>query len=339
MADAAFPELQELERLVEVGQDWLETRRLGEVESLGRRFPLLCLCLGTGRRRCPAVGFFGGIHGLERIGSRVVLAFLAGLLARLPWDALLRRQLDNLRLVFMPLVNPGGMWAATRCNPRGVDLMRNAPVDSREHPLPFLGGQRLSARLPWYRGRPEDGMEVESQALCRVVEEELLTRRFSIALDCHSGFGLMDRIWFPHAHTVAPMARLAEVYALNELFEHSYPSHCYLFEPQSRNYLAHGDLWDYLCLGAGQERVFLPLTLEMGSWAWVRKSPRQLFSREGLFNPGPPHRLKRTLRRHLLWLDFLSRAASSHRDWLPRGSARDEHQGAALARWYGAGQP
>ena len=334
MADVAFPEQQELERLVEAGGEWLETRSLGEVESGGRRFPLLCLSLGTRRRRCPAVGFFGGIHGLERIGTRVVLAFLAGLLARLPWDGLLRQQLENLRLVFMPLVNPGGMWAASRSNPQGVDLMRNAPVDSRERPLPFLGGQRLSARLPWFRGRPEGGMELESAALCRVVEEELLTRRFSIALDCHSGFGLMDRIWFPYAHTVAPMGRLAEVYALNELFERSYPSHCYLFEPQSHNYLTHGDLWDYLSLRAQSQHVFLPLTLEMGSWAWVRKSPLQLFSREGLFNPGPPHRLKRTLRRHLLWLDFLARAASSHRGWLPRGVEREARQGAALARWY-----
>ena len=310
---------------------------MGEVVSHGRRFPLLVLALGSHRMNRPAVGFFGGIHGLERIGTGILLDFLGGLISRLSWDEGLKRQLESVRLVFMPLVNPAGMWQASRCNPGGVDLMRNAPLESTERPLPLVGGQRISRRLPWYRGQPEKGMEAESAALCRVVQEELLPRRFSMALDCHSGFGLADRIWFPHAHTVAPMHRLAEVHALHELFEHNYPNHCYVFEPQSRQYLAHGDLWDYLSLQAPAGQVFLPFTLEMGSWAWVRKNPWQIFSRTGLFNPGPPHRLRRTLRRHLPWLEFLARAACSHRHWLPRGEEQMWRREAALDRWYRTG--
>jgi guanylate kinase len=134
--------------------------------------------------------------------------------------------------------------------------------------------------------------EAESQAVCRVVEEELLTRDFSLALDCHSGFGVNDRIWFPYAHTSTPIQHLAEIYALKNIFEGTYRSHRYLFEPQSRQYLAHGDLWDHLYLQAcaRPERIFLPLTLEMGSWLWVKKNPRQLFSRHGIFNPLIEHR-------------------------------------------------
>ena len=68
--------------------------------------------------------------------------------------------------------------------------------------------------------------------------------------------------------------------------------HRYVIEPQSRQYLAHGDLWDHLYLRSRErpERVFLPLTLEMGSWIWVKKNPRQLFSRQGIFNPLVQHR-------------------------------------------------
>lgn len=72
----------------------------------------------------------------------------------------------------------------------------------------------------------------------------------------------------------------------------------------------------------------------MGSWRWVKKSPMQLFSRLGIFNPLPPHRLQRVLRSHLVWLDFLSRVGCAWRDWLPAGSERSRHHQAALTHWY-----
>ncbi len=329
-----LPELVELERLIDDGRPDLEVRTLCHVTAGDAQFPVYGLALGNPDPALPAAAVFGGVHGLERIGSQVVLVFLRGLLARLQWDSLMHRQLETLRLVFVPIVNPGGMWQSTRCNPNGVDLMRNAPVEARER-VPFpLGGQRLSARLPWYRGRLGAPMEPEAQALCRLVEEELLPRPFSIALDCHSGFGVRDRIWFPFAHTVAPIHHLPEVHALMQLFEQTYPHHNYVFEPQSRQYLAHGDLWDHLYLRAADGAPFLPLTLEMGSWLWVKKSPRQLLTRRGMFNPLPLHRLQRVLRRHLLWLDFLTRAACGYGRWLPRDGERMRHHEAAVERWY-----
>ena len=75
-------------------------------------------------------------------------------------------------------------------------------------------------------------MQAESTALCAVVEEELMGRPFALAIDCHSGFGLRDRLWFPHAHTARPMQHLAEVHALAAIFDRSHPHHRYLMEPQ-----------------------------------------------------------------------------------------------------------
>lgn len=334
-----LPELIELNRLLDDAPGALSARVPHTVEIDGVALPIHVLTLGNPDPAMPGIGYFAGVHGLERIGTRILLVFLRGLLSRLKWDPLMQRQLEMLRMVFVPLANPGGMWRDTRSNPAGVDLMRNAPLDALERVPSLLGGQRFSARLPWYRGPAVGPMQPESLLLEKVVHEELSQRRFSLALDCHSGFGARDRIWFPYAHTAAPFPNLPEVHALKELFERTYPTHNYVIEPQSRQYLAHGDLWDHFYLGAraraGGERVFLPLTLEMGSWLWVKKNPRQFFSLQGLFNPRPGHRQHRILRRHLLWLDFLARAACGWENWLPRGEVRLRHKKQAMAEWYG----
>ena len=333
-----LPELLELRQLAEQAGPHLTQRLLCEAAAGERRFPVQAFVLGSSRPDAPAVGFFGGVHGLERIGAEVAIAYLRSLVMRLGWDDTLHRQLERVRLVFMPLVNPGGLWLGTRANGNGVDLMRNAPVESAERVPYLIGGQRISARLPWYRGCHGAPMECESAALCALVESELLGRPFSIAVDCHSGFGLSDRIWFPYAHTARPIAHLAEMHALCEIHDHSLLHHRYVLEPQSRQYRAHGDLWDYLYLAAcrrSDASVFLPVTLEMGSWLWVKKNPRQLFSRFGIFNPVVAHRQQRVLRTHIGWLDFIVRAASSHERWLPAGAQRARHHADALTRWYG----
>jgi len=333
---SSLTELLELERLAEQGAPHLERRQLCEIEVAGRRLPVLALSLGNPSPAVPAIGFFGGVHGLERIGAELVMAYLASLVSRLRWDESLHRQLESLRMVFMPLVNPGGLWRGTRANPQGVDLMRNAPVEAGAG-APFLvGGQRLSASLPWYRGPAGVPMQAESQALCALVQQELLSHRFAISVDCHSGFGFNDRIWFPFAHTAQPIEHLPEVHALAEILDQTHAQHRYVFEPQSRQYLAHGDLWDHLYLQACARpgAMLLPLTLEMGSWLWVKKNPRQLFSRLGLFNPLLGHRQQRVLRRHMGWLDFVARAAGSAGRWLPQEEQRAGQRERALTRWY-----
>jgi len=339
MDRALIPELEALEQILELGHRHLEVSTVpsaaaGQTASL----PVYQIALGNPSPAVPAAAFFAGVHGLERIGSRVVLAFLSSLVTRLAWDTTLHAQLEAVRLVFMPVVNPGGMLRGSRANPNGVDLMRNAPVEALD-PVPFLvGGQRISAGLPWYRGRRGDALEPESAALCELAERELHARPFSLALDCHSGFGMQDRLWFPYAHKRAPIPHLAQLHALHEIFQQSNTNHPYVFEPQSRQYLTHGDLWDYLYLRAAerQDRIFLPLTLEMGSWLWVRKNPRQLFSLRGLFNPLIAHREQRVLRRHLPLLDFVMRAAAGWNRWLPQGDDVERHRRHAMARWYAA---
>ncbi len=331
-----LPELTELWQLAQLGQPWLRTRTLCEVAVGGHQLPVPVLTLGSERPDAPVAAFFGGVHGLERIGSQVVLAYLRSLVMRLAWDESLHRQLEAVRLVFVPVVNPGGMWLGTRANPNGVDLMRNAPVDARERVAPLVGGHRISSALPWYRGKRGAAPEVECAALCEVVERELLGRPFALALDCHSGFGLNDRLWFPWAGSRQPIEHLPEVHALGQILDSSLLHHRYLLEPQCRQYLTHGDLWDHLYQRAGERGTgtFLPLTLEMGSWLWVKKNPRQLLSRCGIFNPVQSHRQQRVLRRHLSGLDFITRAAASWTHWVPRDAARQQHREQALARWY-----
>jgi len=332
-----LPELDQLERVIAAAGAGLDVEVACTVMHEQRPLPVYALALGNRSPDVPAVGFIGGVHGLERIGSRVVIAWLESLVMRLRWDEALHGMLQQVRLVFVPLVNPAGMARGTRANAQGVDLMRNAPVDALD-PVPFLvGGQRISPGLPWYRGRRDAAMEAESAALCAVVERELQARPFSLALDCHSGFGMRDRLWFPYAHVRTPIRHLAELHALHEAFSESHVHHPYVFEPQSRQYLAHGDLWDHLYRQACAQgdRLFLPLTLEMGSWLWVKKNPRQLFSRGGIFNPLIEHREQRVLRRHVPLLEFAVRAAIGWHRWVPRGAERDRHHRLALTRWYG----
>ncbi|MGQ0709907.1 MAG: M14 family zinc carboxypeptidase [Rhodoferax sp.] len=333
-----LPELDTLERVLELGGAQLQTRVVHWVElRAGLRLPVYAIALGNPSASVPVAGFFGGVHGLERIGAEVVIAHLHSVVMRLQWDRCLHRQLEDVRLVFMPIVNPGGMALGTRANPQGVDLMRNAPLDATGEVPPLVGGHHLGPYLPWYRGLRGAPMQPEAQALCAVVQEELLSRPFAVALDCHSGFGMRDRLWFPYAHTRRPIAHLAEMQALCALFFQTYSHHNYLFEPQSAQYLAHGDLWDHLyrqSLQGAQGRVFLPLTLEMGSWLWVKKNPRQLFSRHGIFNPLISHRQQRVLRRHQLLLDFFARAAAGYPLWQPTPAQRPLWHEQALQRWY-----
>ncbi|MES0872423.1 M14 family zinc carboxypeptidase [Sinimarinibacterium thermocellulolyticum] len=333
-----FPELDAIHALIRRADGSLRSEVLHEVVLGDERLPVYCLELGNADPRVPAVGFFGGIHGVERIGAQVLIAFLQTLIERLYWDESLSQALERVRLVFMPLVNPGGMRRRTRSNPAGVDLMRNAPVDADHDVSWLLGGQRLTPALPWYRGRADAPMEPEAQALCRVVEERLLPHAFSLSIDCHSGFGTKDRIWFPYARTRQPIDCLPEIYALRTMFRTTHPYHSiYVIEPQARQYTTHGDLWDYLYdrAKAASARPFIPFTLEMGSWLWVKKRPAQLFSVLGIFNPIAPHRHQRILRTHLTLFDFMIRAAISHERWRPSPEVRSALHEAAMAYWYG----
>jgi len=331
-----IPELQQIESIIKWSDKaHLSSKVLCHVPCEDELLPVYALTLGNRADNVPCITYVAGIHGLERIGTQVVITFLEGLLERLAWDQVTADLLQKVRIHILPLVNPVGMYNNTRSNGQGVDLMRNAPIDSQEKTIWLGGGHRISPLLPWYRGKAGEAMQPEAQALCDFVIREVFPAPLSMVLDCHSGFGYRNQIWFPYARSrIQPIRHIKEVYYLRKLFMHTYPHQEYLFEPQSRHYLVHGDLWDFLYLQAiEQGRLFLPLTLEMGSWRWVRKNPLQLRQLLGLYHPIKPHRLRRVLRSHFILLDFLLHATLSYKNWLDK-SQSPEMEELALALWY-----
>jgi hypothetical protein len=331
--------MRELERLAESLGRYCRTRTEAHVEVAGHKLPLYSFALGPEDPSLPTLMITGGVHGLERIGTVIAMSYLATVAELLTWDRAFCEMLESCRIVMIPMVNPGGMWAHTRCNPKGVDLMRNAAIDAESEPrLGLVGGHRLSPRLPWYRGRKGDAMELEAETLCAVVRRELFAARCAVAIDLHSGFGLIDRIWFPYAYTKRPFTKLPEVMSLKARLDKALPNHPYQVEPQSLRYITHGDLWDYLLVEharTGKSGLFLPFCLEMGSWLWVKKNPRQMLSPTGLFNPILPHRLQRTVRRHVSLLDFMLRATYSYANWSIMGEMeREQLRRRAMNLWY-----
>lgn len=331
-----LPELRLLERVIRKGEPWLRVNTLADVEDGSLTLPLYSLEMGSVRADAPVLLLTGGVHGIERIGTQLLLTKLLSLLHRLEWDEGLQQDMEHVRLVLFPLVNPVGMAHGWRSNGNGIDLMRNAPLDA-ETPGPWpVAGHRLGRWLPWYRGARAAPMQTEADALCRLVSAQIAQAPFALSLDCHSGFGMRDRIWFPYAGSNRLLEHAAEIHALFRLFERAHPNHPYIIEPQWHQYRTHGDLWDYLYrqqLAEHPGQVFLPLTLEMGSWLWVKKNLRQLTSYTGLFNPLVPHRRRRAMRRHGQLLEFLLRAVRSWHNWLPDATTRPRQQRYAERRW------
>ncbi|MDD5034767.1 MAG: DUF2817 domain-containing protein [Methylococcaceae bacterium] len=336
-----LPELRELLFLADHLHGLATVETLANLEYQDKAFPLLAMRFGPDDPTTPVLALFGGVHGLERIGSRVVTSYLQTLMELARWDRSTQRMLETTRLLLVPLVNPVGMMLNRRANGNSVDLMRNAPVEAEGlKGWHLFGGHRLSPRLAWYRGRRGAPMEAETQAICDFVRRELFQAEVAISVDVHSGYGIVDRLWFPYAKTRQPFAGLAEALALKQLLDRTYAHHVYRVEPQSREYLAHGDLWDYLYdeyRAAHPAGCFIPFTLELGSWAWVKKNWPQFFSLLGMFNPRLPHRERRILRRHVFLFDFLYRAVQSSSPWAypePPRRERLHHQGLEL--WYGS---
>jgi hypothetical protein len=337
-ARRSFPEMTDLESLIEGFGIRARARVVAEVHHKDKTYPLHCLSLGSPDPEAPTIGFFGGVHGLEKIGSEVVLAYMHTLLELLRWDKNFQDRLKVSRLVFMPLLNPVGIVNRTRSNGNGIDLMRNSPLDGEEGTGPFYRGHRYSAQIPWYRGVEGAEMEIEVKALIEVVEQELLGAKIALAVDVHSGFGAKDRFWFPYSHSRRPFPHLAEAYALKGLFDLTYPHHFYAFEPMSRQYTIHGDPWDFMFEENRKQTnhgMFIPFTLEMGSWMWLKKNPLQVFSKDGVFHPTLPHRRNRILRRHLNLFDFLHRAVLSPQAWLVQSEeVRLLNTQRAMELWY-----
>jgi hypothetical protein len=314
----SIPELSDLEQLALQHPGILKLERLADVAAPNGSLPLYGFSLGSQDPTAPTFGLFGGVHGLERIGSQVLLSFLKTLLQRISWEKDWQFFFDRCRLVSIPIINPVGMSLTRRGNGNNVDLMRNAPIDAKGKLIPLISGHRRGPHLPWFRGYEGQEMELENQTVIEFCRKHFFKSQSVITLDLHSGFGLQDRVWYPWAYCRDFFPHENEMFRLKNLFDQTYPYHIYKIERQSENYSNHGDLWDWiyqLYMKENPQGCFLPLTLEMGSWMWVKKNLWQLFTWEGLFNPVKRHRYARTMRRHYHFIEFLLKAANYHQQW------------------------
>ncbi|MBC7540221.1 MAG: DUF2817 domain-containing protein [Bacteriovorax sp.] len=333
-------DLKKLGRMVDQDgplKDLVQFETLTEIAYKNESFPIYSFTIGSQDPEHPTLFMTGGIHGLERVGAQLAWSLLKTTLDRLVWDKSLQELFKNIRLVVIPLVNPVGYYKFKRSNGNDVDLMRNSPVRAIDKTPFLLGGHRFSKKLPWYQGNL-NVLEEENKALYSKFFQTCRQSKCVIAIDFHSGFGMKDRLWFPFSYTKKPFELIPEMDAFTTLFEDTHPYHIYKIEPQSKGYLLNGDIWDYIFLelkAINPESIFLPVTLEMGSWTWVRKNPLQLFSKQGIFNPIKAHRLKRTYRRHHLLFDFLLKAIRSHSVWSELDPAkRQKHFSSGMDRWY-----
>ncbi len=313
-----FPELQRITDLSKIQSSLIRSEVLSEVKVGAETYPIHGFVIGSQDKTAPTFGIFGGVHGLEKVGTHVALHHLESLVNQLEWDSELQERFSNCRLVSIPMINPWGIRHFRRSNSNGVDLMRNAPVEAEGRPPFLVGGQRYSNKLPWFRGE-SGNLELESQTLIDFVRNEMFDSNFSVSLDIHSGFGTKDRLWYPYAKTTKDFPLIDETKKFQKLFESAFPNHVYLIEPQALSYTTHGDLWDYLFdehYSKNQnKKTYIPWCLEMGSWMWIKKNPRQLFSILGAFNPILPHRYKRIMRRHYVLLDFFLRSTANYKNW------------------------
>lgn len=315
-------ELKLIKELAEVDDDLVTIKKLAEVEAEGEVFPIISFSIGTQDKNAPVLALFGGVHGLERVGTHVVITYLTSLFKQLEWDNELRSVFESCRIVSIPLINPAGMALHKRSNANNVDLMRNAPGDEKlESPTFLVSGHRISPKLPWYRGKLDDPMELESQTLVDFCREQFFDASVCLSIDFHSGFGMKDRLWFPYAKTSTPFSRIQEVGNLCKLLDQTHPYHIYQIEPQYESYTINGDLWDYIFdlfqeHNRDKNKTFIPWTLEMGSWIWVKKNPLQVFLAGGFFNPIKSHRFDRTMRRHMVLIDFFFRASRNYQSWI-----------------------
>lgn len=312
-----FPELDLIDKVTKRFERFgvpFERQELGHIKYKSNTYPVSSFIIGAKNKNAPTFGLFGGVHGLEKIGTHVILNYLNSIAFRYAFNESLAEKFKRVRIVSIPMVNPVGVRHNKRGNGNGVDLMRNSPTKAVGKTIPLASGHRLSSKIWWYQGQ-EDVLEEESKILINFVEKEIFESYFSMALDVHSGFGVKDRLWYPYSKTQEPFPLESEVVAFKRMMKLVNPFHIYHVESQSDAYLINGDLWDHLydlkqAASPINKNIFIPWTLEMGSWNWVKKNPFQIFQSTGMFHPIKKHRVHRIMRRHWWLLDFFSNFVS-----------------------------
>ena len=165
-------------------------------------------------------------------------------------------------------------------------------------------------------------MEMENQVMCDFLEERLFPAK-SVDMPWIFTLVLVQKIacGSPTQELKNPIPDFVEAYSFRELLDKTYPNNFYSVEPQSLYNIppmVMSGIISTIVTSAsrkGGEGFFMPLTLEMGSWKWVKKNPKQIFDLLGVYNPILPHRRRRVLRDHKTFMDFLHRAVLSD-EWM-----------------------
>ena len=68
--------MSDLESLIESFGARARVRTVAETTYKDKTYPLYSVALGSEDPKAPSLGIFAGAHGLEKIGSEVVLAYM-----------------------------------------------------------------------------------------------------------------------------------------------------------------------------------------------------------------------------------------------------------------------
>ena len=73
-----LPEQLHLDNLIRLGERHLRVTEVLTVPQGDMRLPVRVIEMGSQAAGAPAIGFFGGVHGVERIGTQVVVEIRPG---------------------------------------------------------------------------------------------------------------------------------------------------------------------------------------------------------------------------------------------------------------------
>jgi hypothetical protein len=76
LSQTTFAEYEELMAILDAASPRMGIRVVGEVKARGRSFSVHVAALGSSDPLAPAIGFFAGIHWLERIGTQLLLDYM-----------------------------------------------------------------------------------------------------------------------------------------------------------------------------------------------------------------------------------------------------------------------
>lgn len=334
-----FPELHEVYSCANNLHDSASFHIENWIDYRKHRFPLTSFRFGENSSQASKIIFVSGLNGQDKLAIHLVLAYLKNIIRISSRDNSFAKRFKQFQLIFYPLANPTGMFTQRKTNENGVDLTRNAPIDAGRLALPLFSGQRISSRLPWYRGSKRSSMEVETSTLCQFISEESESSELTLVLDVRSSLGSSDNILFPYSCNSNVIPDAHHILALKKILDCYIPSNQFQFEPAHKRSIIHGDLWDFLYSrhhSQSNKGLFIPLRLEIGNIPWLRRSPKQALQLVGIASPVEQAALKAIQQPYTHLFDFLLQAVSSeqHR-WAKLSKGENYHlKRKARQKWY-----